>query len=42
MNELEIKNLISYAQEKLELKKRDAGYKSNRLLEIVQSGLPNS
>ena len=39
MNEFKIKNLIFYAQEKLELKERDAGYKSNCLLEIIQSGL---
>lgn len=35
----ELKNLIEYAQEKLALKERDSGYKSNRLLEIMQSGL---
>ncbi len=33
------KNLIAYAQEKLELKERDGEYKTNRLLEIMQSGL---
>ena len=32
-------NLIAYAKEKLELKERDGEYKSNRLLEIMQSGL---
>lgn len=31
--------LIIYAKENLELKFRDASYKSNRLLEIMQSGL---
>ena len=35
----EIKNLIKYAQERLELKVRDGEYKANRLLEIMQSGL---
>lgn len=35
----EIKNLIKYAKERLELKERDSEYKSNRLLEIMRSGL---
>lgn len=35
----EIKNLIKYAEERLELKERDSEYKSNRLLEIMRSGL---
>ena len=39
MNEFEIKDLITYAREKLELKVRDGEYKSNRLLEIMQCGL---
>ncbi len=34
-----IKELIAYAKAKLELNTRDSGYKSNRLLEIMQSGL---
>lgn len=39
MEQEEILNLIAYAREKLELSSRDAEYKSNRLLEIMQSGL---
>lgn len=35
----EIKNLIAYAQEKLELNARNMQYKANRLLELVASGL---
>ena len=35
----EIEDLITYAKEKLELNDRDKEYKSNRLLEIMQSGL---
>lgn len=35
----EVKNLIKYAKERLELKERDSEYKSNRLLEIMRSGL---
>ena len=39
MNFNEIENLVSYAKEKLELKRRDENYKANRLLEITESGL---
>ena len=35
----QIKDLVGYAREKLELKERDGEYKANRLLEIMQSGL---
>ena len=35
----QIKDLITYAKEKLELSSRDGEYKANRLLEIMQSGL---
>ena len=35
----EIKNLITYARENLELTERDAPYKANRILEIFESGL---
>lgn len=35
----EIKNLIVYAKENLELEERDCEYKANRLLEIFNSGL---
>ena len=37
--EQETENLITYAKEKLEFKERDAEYKANRLLEIMESGL---
>ena len=33
------KDLIDYAKEKLELNTRDVEYKTNRILEIMQSGL---
>ncbi len=33
-----IKDLITYAKEKLEPNSRDGEYKANRLLEIMQSG----
>ena len=39
MNARQIKDIISYAEKKLELKERDCEYKANRLLEIVNSGL---
>lgn len=39
MNARQIKDIISYAGKKLELKERDCEYKANRLLEIVNSGL---
>ena len=39
MNANQIKDIISYAEKKLELKERDCEYKANRLLEIVNSGL---
>ena len=39
MKQAQIKDLISYAREHLELKERDSEYKSNRLFEIMQSGL---
>ena len=39
MNARQIKDIISYAEKKLELKERDCEYKANRLLEIMQSGL---
>ncbi len=39
MEKEEINNLIEYAKEKLEFKERDAEYKANRLLEIMESGL---
>jgi len=39
MEQKEIKKLIEYAKAKLELKARDEQYKSNRLLDIMQSGL---
>ncbi len=35
----EAENLITYAEEELELKERDQEYKANRILEIMQSGL---
>ncbi|MDE6442410.1 MAG: galactose-1-phosphate uridylyltransferase [Clostridia bacterium] len=35
----EIKNLVSYAQENLELNEKDGQYKANRILEIMESGL---
>ena len=38
MNARQIKDIISYAEKKLELKERDCEYKANRLLEIVNSG----
>lgn len=34
----QIKDLITYAKEKLEPSSRDGEYKANRLLEIMQSG----
>lgn len=37
--EQDSENLINYAKEKLELAARDREYKSNRLLDILQSGL---
>lgn len=39
MNARQIKDIISYAEKKLEIKERDCEYKANRLLEIMQSGL---
>lgn len=39
MNARQIKDIISYAEKKLELSERDCEYKANRLLEIVNSGL---
>lgn len=40
MKELKkIEELISYAEEELELEKRDGQYKANRVLEIIESGL---
>lgn len=39
MKQAKIKELITYAKEKLELKDRDKEYKANRLLELMQSGL---
>lgn len=39
MNEFEIKDLIEYAKEKLELNERDGEFIANRLLEIISSGL---
>lgn len=35
----ELKTLITHAKSKLGLSERDVDYKSNRLLEIMQSGL---
>ena len=35
----QIKDLITYAKEKLKPSSRDGEYKANRLLEIMQSGL---
>lgn len=37
-----IRKLITYAKEKLELSERDGEYKSNRLLEIISSGLEDT
>ncbi len=34
----QIKDLITYAKEKLKPSSRDGEYKANRLLEIMQSG----
>ncbi len=42
MEQKEIKKLIEYAKAKLELKARDEQYKSNRLLDIMQSGLESA